>query len=76
MVVIHYRAVPPADVGAAAPAWVEVLMQVGLWMMGTALQAPGCRGCLGPLSEAGRDGPLSYRRYVVVEELWCQVKEL
>lgn len=74
--VAHHGAVLPADIGAAAPARVEVLMQAELWMMSTALQAPGCRDCLGPLFEAGRDGPLSCRRYVVLEELWCQAKEL
>lgn len=73
MVVAHHGAGPPADVRAAAPAKVEVLMQAELWMMST---APGCRECLGPLSAAGRDGPLSCRRYVVLEELWCQLKEL
>lgn len=66
---------PPADVGAAAPARAEVLMQTELWVMGTALQAPGCRECLGPPSEAGREGPLSCRRFVL-EEVWCKVKEL
>lgn len=68
-----YRAIPPADVGAAAPTRVKGLMQAGFWMISTALEGAGSAE---GLSEAGRDGPLSCRRYVVLNDLWCHVKEL
>ena len=41
-----------------------------------ALQVPGCRDCLGPASEAQRDGPLSFGRCAVSEKLCCQMEEL
>ena len=59
MAVAHHMALSPAGVEAAAPARTEASMQVELWVVDAALQIPACRECLGPLPEAGRDGPLS-----------------
>lgn len=66
----------PADAGAVAPARLDVLVLTEYWMTGTVLLAPGWRECPGLLSETGRDGTLGCRRYVTLEQLWCQVKQL
>lgn len=50
-------------------------MQTYLHMADETLQVPGCRECLRRLSEARRDGPLSFRKCAVLEKLCCQVKE-
>lgn len=45
-------------------------------MAGAALQVPDFRELLGPLSEARRAGPLSWRRCAILEELCHQVEDL
>ncbi|XP_076217536.1 uncharacterized protein LOC143172166 [Aptenodytes patagonicus] len=75
MVMCH-RALPPAGVGTAVPAKAEALTQTALQMVDPALQVPGCRECLGPFPDAGREGLLSKRRCAVFEEMCCQAEEL
>lgn len=48
MVVACHRAIPPADVGAAAPTRVEGLMQAGFWKISAALKAAGSAYGLSP----------------------------
>ena len=69
-------AVSPIDVGVAVPARAEASTQTELQMADAALQVPGGRKCLGPLSEAKRDGPLPCRRCAILEELCCPLKEI
>lgn len=66
----------PEGVGTAIPARLEALTQAELQPEDAALQVPGCRECLGPLSEVRRDGPPLCRRCAILQELCCQVKSL
>lgn len=70
------RAVSPTDVGAAVPARAEASTQTELQMVDAGFQVPDCRKCLGPLSEARRDGPLPCRMCAVLEDLCWQVEEI
>lgn len=73
MVVTCYRAHSPAGVVADVPAG-GVVNPDRTSVVDTDLEDPGCRECLAPLPEAGRDGLLS--RCAVVAELCQQVEEL
>lgn len=61
-------------VGVTAPATVEASTQTELQMVDAALQAPGCREHLEPLSDAKSNGPPSFS--ALLEEMCHQAEEL
>lgn len=58
---IYHRALSPVGVGAVILA--EAPVQAKLQMMYAAFQVSGCRGCLGPLCDDRKDGPLLLKVY-------------
>lgn len=70
-VVMCYRVVWPAGVGAAATARLGALEQTELWMADTTLQVLGCGEYLELVSNTPRDGLLSRRMCAILEELCC-----
>lgn len=67
-----HRVISPASVGADVPARVEASIQTASYGRYSP-PSPGLQECLGSLSDARRDGPLSCRICAILEELCDQL---
>ncbi|KAK4831129.1 hypothetical protein QYF61_015432, partial [Mycteria americana] len=76
MVVTCHRALSSVDVGAAVTARVEASTQTEPQAADEALQVPGWRDFLEPVSEARRDAPVACGRCAIMEVLCHQMEEL